>query len=138
MQTKANIHQVLLKYWGYNAFRELQEDIIADVLAGKDTLALLPTGGGKSICFQVPALAKDGICIVISPLIALMKDQVENLVKRGIKANAIYSGMTKREIDIAIDNCVYGDFKFLYLSPERIETEIFKARLPKMNVNLFA
>lgn len=138
MIKQTNIHQVLLKYWGYNAFRELQEDIITAVLEGKDTLALLPTGGGKSICLQVPALAKDGICIVISPLIALMKDQVENLVKRGIKATAIYSGMTKREIDIAIDNCVYGDYKFLYLSPERIETDIFKARLPKMNVNLFA
>jgi len=138
MIKQTNIHQVLLKYWGYNAFRELQEDIITAILEGKDTLALLPTGGGKSICFQVPALAKDGICIVISPLIALMKDQVENLVKRGIKATAIYSGMTKREIDIAIDNCVYGDYKFLYISPERIETEIFKARLPKMNVNLFA
>ncbi|MBX2958623.1 MAG: RecQ family ATP-dependent DNA helicase [Flavobacteriales bacterium] len=138
MIKQTNIHQVLLKYWGYNAFRELQEDIITAVLEGKDTLALLPTGGGKSICFQVPALAKDGICIVISPLIALMKDQVENLVKRGIKATAIYSGMTKREIDIAIDNCVYGDYKFLYISPERIETDIFKARLPKMNVNLFA
>ncbi|HRP60286.1 MAG TPA: DEAD/DEAH box helicase, partial [Vicingus sp.] len=134
MIKQTNIHQVLLKYWGYNAFRELQEDIITAILEGKDTLALLPTGGGKSICFQVPALAKDGICIVISPLIALMKDQVENLVKRGIKATAIYSGMTKREIDIAIDNCVYGDYKFLYISPERIETDIFKARLPKMNV----
>ncbi|MCB0410148.1 MAG: ATP-dependent DNA helicase RecQ, partial [Flavobacteriales bacterium] len=133
-----DIHQILLKYWGYNQFRPLQEDIISSVLEGKDTLALLPTGGGKSICFQVPAMSKDGICIVISPLIALMKDQVENLVKRGIKAIAIYSGMTNREIDVALDNCVYGDFKFLYVSPERIETEIFRERLKKMNVNLFA
>ncbi len=133
-----DIHQVLIKHWGFNTFRPLQEDIIQSILNGKDTLALLPTGGGKSICFQVPALAQDGICIVISPLIALMKDQVENLVKRGVKATAIYSGMTPREIDIALDNCVYGNYKFLYLSPERIETDIFKARLEKMNVNLFA
>jgi ATP-dependent DNA helicase RecQ len=116
----------------------LQEDIITNVLEGKDTLALLPTGGGKSICFQVPALAKEGICIVISPLIALMKDQVENLLKRNIKAAAIFSGMTHREIDITLDNCVYGNYKFLYVSPERIETDLFKARLEKMNVNLFA
>ena len=133
-----DIHQILIKYWGHKAFRPLQEDIINSVLAGNDTLALLPTGGGKSICFQVPALAKEGICVVISPLIALMKDQVENLVKRGIKATAIFSGMTAREIDIALDNCVYGDYKFLYISPERIETELFKARIEKMNVNLFA
>jgi ATP-dependent DNA helicase RecQ len=133
-----DIHQILLKYWGYNGFRPLQEDIINSALAGNDTLALLPTGGGKSICFQVPAMAKEGICIVISPLIALMKDQVENLTKRGIKAVAIYSGMTSREIDITLDNCAYGDIKFLYVSPERIETEIFKERLKKMNVILFA
>lgn len=133
-----DIHQILLKYWGYKNFRPLQEDIIHSVIEGKDTLALLPTGGGKSICFQVPAMSKDGICIVISPLIALMKDQVENLVKRGIKAIAIYSGMTNREIDVALDNCAYGDYKFLYVSPERIETEIFRERLKKMNVNLFA
>lgn len=133
-----DIHQILLKYWGYSGFRPLQEDIINNALDGKDTLALLPTGGGKSICFQVPAMAKEGICVVISPLIALMKDQVENLTKRGIKAVAIYSGMTSREIDITLDNCAYGDIKFLYVSPERIETEIFKERLKKMNVNLFA
>ncbi len=133
-----DIHQILLKYWGYSNFRPLQEDIINAALAGKDTLALLPTGGGKSICFQVPAMAKEGICIVVSPLIALMKDQVDNLLKRNIKAIAIYAGMTKREIDIALDNCVYGNIKFLYLSPERITTEIFKERLKKMNVNLFA
>ena len=102
-----DIHQLLLKYWGYQQFRPLQEDIIQSVLEGKDTLALLPTGGGKSICFQVPAMYQDGICVVISPLIALMKDQVENLVKRGIKAVAIYSGMTNREIDITLDNCAY-------------------------------
>ncbi|MGB0882228.1 MAG: RecQ family ATP-dependent DNA helicase [Vicingaceae bacterium] len=133
-----DIHQILLKYWGYNSFRPLQEDIINAALDGKDTLALLPTGGGKSICFQVPAMAKEGICIVVSPLIALMKDQVENLTKRNIKAVAIYSGMTKREIDITLDNCIYGNIKFLYISPERIETEIFKVRYEKMNVNLIA
>lgn len=133
-----DIHQILIKYWGHTEFRPLQEDIIINVLEGKDTLALLPTGGGKSICFQVPALAKDGICVVISPLIALMKDQVENLLKRNIKAAAIFSGMTHREIDITLDNCVYGNYKFLYVSPERIETDLFKARLEKMNVNLFA
>ena len=133
-----DIHQILLKYWGHKAFRPLQEDIINSVLEGKDTLALLPTGGGKSICFQVPALVKEGICIVVSPLIALMKDQVENLLKRDIKAVAIYSGMNKREIDITFDNCIYGNVKFLYISPERIETEIFKERFRKMNVNLIA
>jgi ATP-dependent DNA helicase RecQ len=134
----ADIHDILEKYWGFKTFRSLQEDIINSVLSGKDTLALLPTGGGKSLCFQVPALARDGICIVVSPLIALMKDQVENLVKKDIKAIAITSGMHKREIDIALDNCVHGNIKFLYLSPERLETEIVKARLLKMNVNLIA
>ena len=133
-----DIHQILLKYWGYNKFRPLQEDIISAALDGKDTLALLPTGGGKSICFQVPTMAMDGLCVVVSPLIALMKDQVENLVKRNIKAVAIYSGMTKREIDITLDNCVYGNIKFLYISPERLTTEIFKARFPKMKVCLIA
>src|SRR5437867_2320632 len=102
--------QILLKYWGYSQFRPLQEDIINSILEGNDTLALMPTGGGKSICFQVPALQKEGICIVVSPLIALMKDQVENLKSREIKAMAITSGMSKQEIDIAFDNCVYGDY----------------------------
>jgi ATP-dependent DNA helicase RecQ len=132
------IQEILEKYWGYRSFRPLQEDIIHSVLRGEDTLALLPTGGGKSICFQVPALAKEGICIVISPLIALMKDQVENLTKKGIRAIAITSNMHKREIDIALDNCVHGKIKFLYLSPERLETDIVKARVQKMNVNLIA
>jgi ATP-dependent DNA helicase RecQ len=134
----AEIHEILKKYWGYNQFRPLQEDIILSVLQGNDTLALLPTGGGKSICFQVPALAMEGICIVVSPLIALMKDQVENLVKRGIKAIAITSSMHKREIDIALDNCVHGNIRFLYLSPERLESEIVKVRLKLMKVNLIA
>ena len=133
-----NIHEVLKHYWGYDSFRPLQEDIIRSALSGDDTLALLPTGGGKSICFQVPVLAKDGLGIVVSPLIALMKDQVENLNKRGIKAVAIYSGMSKREIDIALDNCAYGEVKFLYVSPERLETQLFKARVQKMNINLIA
>jgi len=130
--------EILEKYWGFKNFRETQEEIIDSVLQGNDTLALLPTGGGKSICFQVPALVKEGICIVISPLIALMKDQVDNLVNKGIKAVAITSNMHKREIDIALDNCVHGAIKFLYLSPERLETEIVKVRLQKMKVNLIA
>ena len=116
----------------------MQEEIINSILHGNDTLALLPTGGGKSICFQVPALAKDGICIVVSPLIALMKDQVDGLVSKGIKAIAITSTMHKREIDIALDNCVHGAIKFLYLSPERLETEIVRVRLQKMKVSLIA
>ncbi len=132
------IHEILEKYWGYHSFRPSQEEIIVSVLNGNDTLALLPTGGGKSICFQVPGLAKEGICIVVSPLIALMKDQVGNLTNKGIKAIAITSAMHKREIDIALDNCVHGKIKFLYLSPERLETEIVKVRLQKMNVNLIA
>jgi len=131
-----NINDILKKYWGFKSFRPLQEDIIQSVLNGNDTLALLPTGGGKSICFQVPALAKEGMCLVISPLIALMKDQVENLTQKGIKAIAITSGMHKREIDIALDNCVYGDVKFLYMSPERLQTDIAKARPKKRKINL--
>lgn len=130
--------QTLKEYWGFDDFRPLQEDIVMSVINGHDTLALLPTGGGKSICFQVPALMREGICIVISPLIALMKDQVENLNKNKIKAVAIYSGMSKRMIDITLDNCVYGNIKFLYVSPERLTTELFQVRMQKMNVNLIA
>lgn len=132
------VQQILLKHWGYSKFRPLQEEIINCVMHGNDTLALMPTGGGKSICFQVPALAKEGICIVISPLIALMKDQVENLKAKGIKALAITSGMSKHEIDFGFDNCVYGEYKFLYLSPERLETEIARLRIARMKVNLIA
>ncbi len=132
------IHTILQQYWKHENFRPLQEDIIRSVLAGDDTLALLPTGGGKSICFQVPALAMPGICIVVSPLIALMKDQVENLKSKGIDAVAIVSGMGKREIDIALDNCVYGKVKFLYLSPERLLSELVRARVSYMKVNLIA
>ena len=129
---------ILKKYWNHNQFRPLQEDIINAVLDKNDTLALLPTGGGKSLCFQVPAMMLEGICIVVSPLIALMKDQVENLRKIGINAVAIYSGMNKMEIDILLDNCVYGHTKFLYVSPERLKTDIFIERVRKMDVNLIA
>ena len=133
-----NFTEILTKYWGYSEFRPLQIEIIQSVFAGNDTLGLMPTGGGKSITFQVPAMAKEGICLVITPLIALMRDQVENLKKREINAVAIHSGMSKEEIDICLENCIYGKVKFLYLSPERLETEIFKVRVPKMNVNLIA
>jgi ATP-dependent DNA helicase RecQ len=130
--------EVLKHYWGYSSFRPLQLDIIQAVLAGRDTMALLPTGGGKSLCFQVPAMVREGICIVVSPLVALMKDQVENLKARGINAVAIYAGMGKREIDILLDNCIYGPVKFLYLSPERLLSDLVRTRISYMNVNLFA
>ncbi|HEY1056091.1 MAG TPA: ATP-dependent DNA helicase RecQ, partial [Emticicia sp.] len=130
--------EILLKYWQHETFRPLQEDIINSVLAGNDTLAILPTGGGKSICFQVPALQMEGVCIVVTPLIALMKDQVEQLKKRGIKAAAIYSGMHRTEIDYTLDNFVYGDYKFLYVSPERLLTEIMQERTKRMKVCLLA
>ena len=129
---------ILKKYWGYDTFRPLQEEIIESVLEGKDTLALLPTGGGKSICFQVPGLMLEGVCLVISPLIALMIDQVQQLKKRGISAAAVTSGMPKREIDILLDNCVFGKVKFLYVSPERLKSDLFIERLKKMNVGLLA
>ncbi|WNB18635.1 RecQ family ATP-dependent DNA helicase [Marivirga arenosa] len=135
---KSNAIDILQKYWGYEAFRPMQEDIIESVHSGSDTLALLPTGGGKSICFQVPALMSEGLCLVISPLIALMKDQVEQLKKRNIPAAAIYSGMTYREIDILLDNAAHGAYKFLYISPERLKTELFAERVKKMNLNLLA
>jgi len=129
---------ILKQYWGYDNFRPLQEDIIASVLDGEDTLALLPTGGGKSICFQVPGLQLEGVCIVISPLIALMYDQVKTLNSKGIKAVAINSTMTKRQIDIALDNAIFGQTKFLYVSPERLKSKLFLTRLEKMKVNLIA
>lgn len=129
-------HDILKQYWGYDSFRDLQEEIITSIGDGKDTLGLMPTGGGKSITFQVPALAKEGICIVITPLIALMKDQVQNLRKRGIKAIAIYSGMSRQEIIITLENCIFGNYKFLYISPERLDTEIFRAKLRSMKVSM--
>ncbi len=133
------IHKILKKYWGYDQFRPLQEDIILSVLNGNDTMALLPTGGGKSICFQVPAMAKKGLCLVISPLIALMKDQVDNLKKKQIKAAAIYSGMHLNDINRIIDNCLFDkDFKFLYVSPERLKTDTFRINLQRMNINMIA
>ncbi len=133
-----DIEAILQTYWGYKQFRPLQAEIIQAVLAGKDTLALLPTGGGKSVCFQVPAMAFEGLCIVVSPLIALMKDQVEQLLRRGIFANAVFSGMDFRQIDKVLDECVSGKAKFLYVSPERLQTELFKERAKRMNISLLA
>ncbi len=135
---RQEIRQILSSTWGHEKFRPLQEEIILSVLSGKDTLALMPTGGGKSVTFQVPALAMEGICLVITPLIALMKDQVEQLIRMKVKAIAIHSGMTSFEIDIALNNCVYGGYKFLYVSPERLSTQLFRTRLRDMNVNLIA
>lgn len=131
-------HKVLKTYWGFDDFRSSQLDVIHSILEGKDTLVLLPTGGGKSICYQVPAMMMDGICIVISPLIALMNDQVEDLKAKNIKAVAITSGLTFSEQDVALDNCIYDNYKFLYLSPERLENEMVKSRLEKMTINLVA
>ncbi|WP_297328933.1 ATP-dependent DNA helicase RecQ [uncultured Bacteroides sp.] len=128
--------EILKQYWGYDHFRGIQEEIIHSIGDGKDTLGLMPTGGGKSITFQVPALAKDGLCLVITPLIALMKDQVQNLKSRGIKALAIYSGMSRQEIIITLENCIFGNYKFLYISPERLNTEIFRAKLLKMKISM--
>ena len=129
-------HEILLKYWGFDSFRPLQEDIIHSVAAGKDTLGLMPTGGGKSITFQVFSLSAEGMCLVVTPLIALMNDQVENLRSKGIKALAIYSGMTSREIEIACNNAVYGDYKFLYVSPERLLSANFLEYLVRFKLNL--
>ncbi|RLD83531.1 MAG: RecQ family ATP-dependent DNA helicase [Bacteroidetes bacterium] len=130
--------KILIKYWGHSSFRPLQEDIINSVLNGNDTLALLPTGGGKSITFQIPALINDGICIVVSPLIALMKDQVQGLKRKGIPAGAIYSGMHVDEIESVYNNCIYNKFKFLYVSPERLETEAFRHLVGLLQINLLA
>ena len=128
--------EILLKHWGYDQFRPLQEDIIHSVASGKDTLGLMPTGGGKSITFQVYSLSREGMCLVVTPLIALMIDQVENLRSKGIKALAIYSGMSAREIEIACNNAVYGDYKFLYISPERLLSANFLEYLIRFNLNL--
>ncbi|NNE33479.1 MAG: RecQ family ATP-dependent DNA helicase [Winogradskyella sp.] len=130
--------EVLERYWNYTSFRPLQEEIISSVLDNEDTFALLPTGGGKSICFQIPALIKDGICIVVSPLIALMRDQVNTLKHKGVKAIALTSGMSYQDLDTQLDNCIYGNYKFLYLSPERLQQSLVQERIQQMKVNLIA
>jgi ATP-dependent DNA helicase RecQ len=129
-------HEILKQYWGYDNFRGIQEEIIQSIGKGHDTLGLMPTGGGKSITFQVPALAQEGLCLVVTPLIALMKDQVRNLRERGIKAIAVYSGMSQEEIIVALENCIFGDYKFLYISPERLDTEIFQTKLRHMKISM--
>lgn len=133
-----DVLHILQRHWGYEAFRPLQREIIESVLDGKDTLAVLPTGGGKSICFQVPALAKEGLCLVVSPLIALMKDQVENLKKRSIPALLIHSGMQRADVVQTLKNATNSYFKFLYVSPERLETSLFREYLPAMEISLIA
>ena len=134
-----NIYRRILKqHWGYDSFRGIQEDIIRSIGRGEDTLGLMPTGGGKSITFQVPALAKEGLCIVVTPLIALMKDQVQNLKNRGIRALAIHAGMNRQDIITTLENCIFGPYKFLYVSPERLDTDIFRAKLSRMHVNMIA
>jgi ATP-dependent DNA helicase RecQ len=136
--TNPSPHAILQQYWGYPTFRPLQEAIIQSVLDGRDSLALLPTGGGKSLCYQVPALCREGICLVVSPLVALMKDQVQNLKGRGVPAAAIFSGMSRREMDIVFENACNGGYKLLYLSPERLQTELARARIQRMKVSLLA
>ena len=127
--------EVLRTYWGYDSFRPMQEEIVREAVAGRDVLAIMPTGGGKSVCFQVPAMMKDGLALVITPLIALMKDQVQNLQARGIKAMAIHAGMNRKEVELALNNAAYGDFKFLYLSPERLQTQAFAAYASVLNIS---
>ena len=127
--------ETLKEYWGYDSFRPMQEDIVNTALEDRDVLAILPTGGGKSVCFQVPALMREGIAIVVTPLIALMKDQVQNLNDRGIRAICVNAGMTRREVDTALNNAMYGDYKFLYVSPERLGTPLFKNYVSEMNVS---
>lgn len=134
----ASLQSILKSYWGYDSFRPMQEEIMQSVLDGQDTLALMPTGGGKSLCYQVPAMAREGLCLVISPLIALMKDQVENLRRRNITAYAIYSGMTRQEVLHTLKTVINSNCKFLYVSPERLETELFREYLPGMTINLLA
>jgi ATP-dependent DNA helicase RecQ len=128
--------QILRDYWGYDSFRTLQQEIIESVWEGKDTLGLMPTGGGKSLTFQVPVMAMKGICLVVTPLVALMKDQVDNLKERGIKAAAVYSGMSRDEIITTLENCIFGGYKFLYVSPERLSSDIFITKLQAMDVCL--
>ena len=129
------IHEVLHKYWGYSQFRPMQEEIITSLLDGHDTLGLMPTGEEKSLTFQVPTLSREGICLVITPLVALMKDQVDNLRSRGIRAAYLHAGMTRREMIVTLDNCLYGRYKFLYISPERLDTELFIARIKGLPVS---
>jgi ATP-dependent DNA helicase RecQ len=130
--------ETLARYWGFTSFRPLQEEIIDAVVSGNDVVALLPTGGGKSVTYQIPAVAREGLCLVITPLIALMKDQVNRLKSINIKAMAIHSGMTREEVEISLDNCLYGDYRLLYVSPERLQTPVFRARLPRFNFTLVA
>ena len=137
-QIRRQITEVLKRYWGFTSFRSVQEQIILSVLARRDTLALMPTGGGKSLTYQIPGLVNDGICLVVTPLIALMKDQVDRLRKMGIQATAVHSGLSAHQIDIALDNCVYGDMKFLYVAPERLTSEAFRLRIRRMKVSLLA
>jgi ATP-dependent DNA helicase RecQ len=136
--TTMDYRAILKEYWGYDDFRGVQEDIVSSIGEGRDTLGLMPTGGGKSVTFQVPAMAKEGVCIVVTPLIALMKDQVDNLRRRGIKAVAIHSGMRREEIIVALENCIFGAYKFLYISPERLATDLFRTKLAHMHVNMLA
>jgi ATP-dependent DNA helicase RecQ len=131
-------HDILKRYWGYETFRPTQEDVVKAAMDGIDTLAMLPTGGGKSLCFQVPALCREGVCLVVSPLLALMNDQVQSLRKRGLVAHAVNSSMNRREIDRVLDNCIYGTVHFLYVSPERLRNELFQARVRKMKLSLIA
>src|SRR5215470_17890925 len=138
LTTHDTIHDILKQHWGYDSFRPLQEDIIHSVLSGNDTLALMPTGGGKSICYQIPGLAKNGLCLVISPLIALMKDQVESLRRKNITAYAIFSGMSRKEVMNILKVAAQSNCKFLYVSPERLETSLFKEYLPALDINLIA
>ena len=135
---EARYQAILKRYWGYDSFRPLQLDAIKSIASGQDTLVLMPTGGGKSIIYQVPTLASTGVCLVITPLIALMKDQVDRLRKHRILAEAIHAGRSHREIDRILDNCIYGDVKFLYISPERIDSEMFRMRCARMDVALIA
>ena len=127
--------EVLKEFWGYDSFRPMQGEIVETALRGEDVLAILPTGGGKSVCFQVPALMSDGLALVVTPLIALMKDQVQNLESRGIRAMAIHTGMTRRQVDTVLNNAAYGDIQFLYVSPERLGTELFQSYLPLLNIS---
>ena len=129
---------VLRQWWGYEEFRPKQREIIDAVLAGRDTLALMPTGGGKSLTYQIPALMSEGLTIVVTPLIALMKDQVDQLTRRGISAVAVHSGMESRRVEIALDNCTYGDVKLLYIAPERLATDAFRVRLRRMRISIIA